>query len=187
MTDKDYQLYDDYTPDKRVQKRLNRINIDTEKISHQEVLAILENNEIWSEDSAVTKDEAANIAAKIEKNNTSREPPGSRTIKNRLDELTKTDLVIKNESSPPHEYWKRKDEDVPPLYYWYIDESIRKADPYVKKITHPHTISSFVVIIYIIVTLPYFILESDLLFVVLLISLYLLGHLASYLGEMEAD
>lgn len=187
MTDQGHQHYDDYTPNERVQKRLNRINVDAEKISHREILAILENEEIWNEDRAVTKNEVKNIAAKIEKNHTARDPPGSRTIKDRLDELAETDLVIKNKLSSPHKYWKRKDEDVPPLYYWYIDESIRKADPYVEKITHPHTISSFALIMYIILTLRYFILSFDLLLILLLLGLYLLGHLASYLGEMEVD
>lgn len=188
MTDAYSQIIDSYSPNKRVQKRLDTINKDPNKISYEEVLAILEYKDILNKDSALTKDEVKQIVDDIEKNNNiARSPPSSRTIKNRLDELAKKELVFKDESPDPYKYWKIKEENVNPLYYWYVDRSVRKIDPYIKKIIYPHTISSLGIFVYIVITFPIIIESFDVLLLLLLIGFYSIGHLAAYLGEMKVN
>lgn len=188
MVDLDYQYYDEYSPNKKVKKRLDKIKVDADKVSHREILAILDNEEVYDQESAMSKDEVADVVEKIEDNKTKfSDSPTSRTIKNRLDELAEADIVIKNKSSDPHKFWKRKDEEVFSLSYWYFDESIRKIDPYVRKILYPHTISSVAVILYIIFTLPQIFESFDILQLMILISFYFLGHFAAHHGEMVVD
>lgn len=185
MADSKYNFYGDYSPNDRVQKRLEPREDDYEyKASFRDILGILEKHDAFSEESSISVSE---IKEELESWKSERGQIttilSNNRLRGQLEELYWKGIVVPEGDSSNKTYRKIPDEDVPHRIRLQMINALRKSEKPLETVLCRHTLISMGVVLYILSSFFYILNISGYQWMILSLIVYLSGHIMAFRGE----
>lgn len=185
MANSKYNFYGDYSPNDRVEDRLEPPEDDIEyKAPYRDILGVLERYDATSEKSSIS---VSKIKEELESWDEEREraitTPSNNRLRGQLEDLYWKGIVVPEGDSSSKTYRKIPDEKVPHRFRLLIINALRKSEEPLETVLCRHTVVSMGVVLYIVSSLFSILNIIGYEWILFSMIIYLIGHIMAYLGE----
>jgi hypothetical protein len=182
MADPKHNFYGDYSPNDRIQKRLEPPEEDIKyKAPYRDILGILEKHDATTEKNSIS---LSKIKEELESRYKERErtvtTPSNNRLRGQLEDLYWKGIVVPEGDSSSKTYRKIPDEKVPRRIRLLIINALRKSEEPLETVLCRHTVVSMGVVLYIFSSFFYMLNIVSYRWMSLSVSLYLIGHYMAY-------